>query len=234
MPRPRVEGICCIEGCGETIKAKSWCKYHYQKFYKTDPTYTPIDNSRDWNARSHPFYHLWFERRSFNLLCDEWLDFPAFVKGVEPKPEGNYFLVRLRDAPFSPNNFKWAEHLKRKEGESKSDWWARKRAARILANPSLESDRNIKRVFGLTREDYNEILKSQNHSCAICNKSETAVDGKTGTIKKLAVDHCHNSLKIRGLLCWRCNTVIGRAEDDVKLLQNMINYLNKHKGDENG
>lgn len=162
-------------------------------------------------------------------MCERWQVFDNFVNDISPKPEGNYFLVRLKEGLFGPDNFKWREHLKRKEGETQKDWWTRKRASRIEANPSMESDRNIKRVYGLTREQYNEKLKSQNFVCAICLKPETSLEGKTGTLKRLAVDHCHSSKKIRDLLCSRCNTTIGKIEENPEILDQMKAYLLKHK-----
>jgi len=93
----------------------------------------------------------------------------------------------------------------------------------------MESDRNIKRRFGLTREQFNDKLKSQNYVCAICEQPETSVDARTGTLKSLAVDHCHKHDGVRELLCWRCNGTLGKVDDDIELLQKMINYLNKHK-----
>jgi recombination endonuclease VII len=222
--------ICSIEGCNKLVDRKGWCNAHYLKFYKTHPDYKPRDIHFNGEKRSHPFYMLWFERKQGGYLCEEWLDFKTFVKDISPKPEGNFFLLRIDGKkPFGPDNFRWQEHLKRKEGESKKDWWARKRIARIAANPSMERDRNLKRVFGLTREQYGEKLKIQNFVCAICEEPETTADARTGTIRNLAVDHCHNSNKIRELLCWRCNGTLGKVEDNIELLQKMINYLNKHK-----
>ena len=78
----------------------------------------------------------------------------------------------------------------------------------------------LKRDYGLTKESYLEMLKSQNGVCAICCNPEKK--------RRLAVDHCHNTGKIRGLLCTRCNTSIGRFNDDVELLQKAIDYLKTH------
>jgi hypothetical protein len=218
-----VKGNCTIEGCEEKIKGHGLCSKHYQLWRTTGRTEKLQREKRD-----SEFYAIWWQRKSDGYLCEEWLDFTKFVKDISPKPEGNYFLVRIHNEPFGPTNFKWQEHLKRKDGESKKDWWARKRAARIAANPSMESNRNIKRRFGLTRDAYNEKLKNQNHVCAICKQPETAVDGRTGTIKSLAVDHCHKHKGLRDLLCGRCNTTLGKVNDDIGLLQNMIDYLKKH------
>lgn len=73
------------------------------------------------------------------------------------------------------------------------------------------------RDFKITLEDYNRQLEKQNHKCAIC--------GATDDQKELAVDHCHSTGKVRGLLCFRCNGSIGKFEDDISILQSAIEYL---------
>lgn len=219
---------CSVENCWRPVKGKGWCSKHYQQFYKSHETYRKISEA---NKRKHPLYIIWWQRKQDNLLCEEWLNFENFINDVGQKPDGNYFLVRLREGQFSHDNFEWKERLQRRPEESTKDWNARQRFARISANPSMESDRNLKRTYGLSRKEYNEILKSQNNGCAICGEKETSIEVKTGTTRSLAVDHCHNSQKIRGLLCWRCNGTLGKINDNVELLQSMINYLLKHNGD---
>lgn len=218
---------CSVEGCQRSVRSKGWCNKHYLKYYRKAEDYKQIVFGE--NLRNHPFYIIWWQRKNDNVLSDEWKnDLRRFINDISPKPEGNYFLVRIRNEPFGPNNFKWQEHLKRKEGETRKDWWARKRAARIAANPSMESDRNINRRYGISRAQYDELLKLQNDGCAICGQRETSFDPRAGTVKKLAVDHCHKTNKIRGLLCWRCNGTIGKLEDDIELLDKMRAYLVKH------
>lgn len=64
-----------------------------------------------------------------------------------------------------------------------------------------------------------------------CNQPEKSYDGKSGSIKKLAIDHCHKTGKIRSLLCWRCNGTIGKVEENITILNNMINYLKRFKNE---
>lgn len=222
FPKP----VCSVENCGKPIKTKGFCRNHYMMQYLYNGRTTKIHSG---DKRKNPLYHLWFERKANNYLCEAWLDFEVFVKDISPKPEGNYILIRLRNEPFGPDNFKWQEHLKKKPGETNKDWWARKRSARIEANPLMESNRNLKRKFNLTREQFIEKSNAQNNVCMICKEVETSIDGRTGSLKNLAVDHCHKTGKIRDLLCNRCNTTIGKAGDNPELLIEMANYIKQHK-----
>lgn len=68
------------------------------------------------------------------------------------------------------------------------------------------------------------MLEGQNHVCAICSRPETR--GKT---KYLSVDHCHTTGKVRGLLCAKCNTVLGYMNDNPDYLTKAMEYLKKHE-----
>lgn len=75
----------------------------------------------------------------------------------------------------------------------------------------------LKSAFGINLEEYEILSQSQNNVCAICKTNNTN--------KRLAVDHCHKTGKIRGLLCGKCNTGIGLMQDNIHILQSAINYL---------
>ena len=81
------------------------------------------------------------------------------------------------------------------------------------------------RTFGLTIEEYEALMLKQNNCCAICHQPEKQI--LNGKLKRLAIDHCHTTRKVRGLLCQRCNTGIGRFDDNVALLKQAIQYLEK-------
>ena len=82
----------------------------------------------------------------------------------------------------------------------------------------------LKSAYGLSLEDYDKLLESQDYSCKICKTNEKGVYKGT-----LFVDHCHSTGKIRGLLCHHCNTALGKFKDSETILQNAIEYLKESK-----
>ncbi len=79
--------------------------------------------------------------------------------------------------------------------------------------------------FGLTPEEYDELLAAQNGLCAICGRPERAAKKSTGKPYFLSVDHDHETGRVRGLLCRTCNSAIGMLEDDQELFRAAIAYL---------
>ena len=90
---------------------------------------------------------------------------------------------------------------------------------------------SLERNYGITDEEYNKMFEEQHGLCAVCGKPETRFEHKSGKVQRLSVDHNHVTSKIRGLLCDRCNKVIGMLEIDTvggKLLLSIIQYLEKN------
>ena len=97
---------------------------------------------------------------------------------------------------------RWAERNPKKQRQ-----WAR--------------DGEYRRKYGITLEQYDEILKAQQGVCAICTKS-------CDTGMNLAVDHCHDTNKVRALLCKNCNTAIGLLKENVETMTKAIDYIKFH------
>lgn len=99
---------------------------------------------------------------------------------------------------------------------------------RILKkNPDYIREKNYKASFGITIDQYELMFNFQGGLCAICRKPETIMD--RGKIRRLAVDHCHATGKIRGLLCGKCNKAIGLVDENLLVLSAMSEYLLKHQ-----
>jgi len=77
-----------------------------------------------------------------------------------------------------------------------------------------------KRNTGCTPELYTQLLKAQNGVCKVCGGTN-----KSG--RALAADHCHNTGRIRWLLCSKCNTGLGNFNDDSKLLRKLADLLDE-------
>lgn len=76
------------------------------------------------------------------------------------------------------------------------------------------------RKRGMTRSEYLALLEKQGGVCAICKRS-----CKSG--RRLAIDHCHKTSKVRGLLCAPCNTALGLMQEDIQIFSVAARYLLK-------
>lgn len=90
---------------------------------------------------------------------------------------------------------------------------------------------NLKSSYGISVEEYDSLSASQNDLCMVCKKKETKK--MRGVVSRLSVDHCHQAekngeMKIRGLLCMKCNTGIAMFNDSPEMLREAANYLEKH------
>jgi hypothetical protein len=94
---------------------------------------------------------------------------------------------------------------------------------RFKANPDKYKEYALKYSYGITLEEYNQMFTAQKGCCKICNTHQTQLK------RKLFVDHCHTTGKVRGLLCQPCNTLLGQAKDDLTILQQAIKYLEETK-----
>lgn len=81
--------------------------------------------------------------------------------------------------------------------------------------------------YGITASDYFDMLKAQDNKCASCGDSETA--RKNDVLIPLAIDHCHSTGKVRGLLCLGCNTGLGNFKDSTERMLRGIQYLRASK-----
>lgn len=78
-----------------------------------------------------------------------------------------------------------------------------------------------KAKYGLTEEEYKKLFASQNNKCAICGC-------EFNENNKGFVDHSHINNEVRGLLCTKCNTLLGMANDNIEVLEKAIQYLKEN------
>ena len=95
-------------------------------------------------------------------------------------------------------------------------WWQKnkERAKRYRRKSTL------KRSYGLTIEQYEEMVQSQGGNCAVCLKPPNDI---------LYVDHDHATGRVRKLLCQSCNFALGLLEEDVERISRLIDYITAHR-----
>lgn len=103
----------------------------------------------------------------------------------------------------------------RERQKSKAKEWQTK-------NQEKRKEQRLKSTYGITLTQFNELLKNANSQCEICGYSDMS-DKKIFPL----VDHCHDSGKIRGILCANCNHGLGKFKDNIYLLKKTINYLER-------
>lgn len=197
----RNTGKCSVDGCENASFAKNLCQSHY-------------------NKAAHPLRNTWklIRSRYPDEIPANWDRFDGFLQEIGQRPSPRYQLRRLDSTkPYSSSNVTWIEPV---GVDRRREKWSPQRIA--------DYDRawNLKRKYGISQEEYDHILLEQNGVCAICGNKENHIH-KSGKLKDLAVDHCHNSKKVRGLLCLNCNQGLGRFQDSIENLQRAIDYLRK-------
>ena len=230
----RIKKVCTVEGCRNwATRQYGLCDKHWMRWQRhghTNPT-----RPKDWGIREkHPLYGVWTWRRrkKENTLCKVWYnDFWQFVSDVGQRPGKEFTLRRInQNTLYGPDNFEWVEKRVPKGKSETGKAYARRyqreyrkseHGQRALKNAAL------KKAFGITIDVYEAIFDYQGGVCAICGKAETAINNGSKEIQALAVDHCHKTGKIRGLLCSKCNTGLGNFNDSKILLQTAINYLSR-------
>ncbi len=211
---------CSIPGCSAAVKAKALCDKHYQRDWKHgSPTNT---RPNDWGARgAHPLYktYTWHRRGRPKSMCDEWAnDFWVFVDAVGVKPEGHTLRRKDKNLPLGPDNWEWRQSRPSADKALYAKMWRKnnKRASKSI---------DLKKAYGITIDQYEAMEATQGMVCAICGKPPG------GRYKNLAVDHCHSTGKVRGLLCDTCNRALGFFRDDPDVLRRAVIYLLRNRLD---
>jgi hypothetical protein len=140
----------------------------------------------------------------------------AYMTEYRKKPEAKIKQAKLAAAHYAANKPIYKKRLK--------DWRAANRERSRLQSTARERFRK----FGVSLEQYNDMFSAQNGVCAICAQPETSL-GRGGDTRTLAVDHDHVTNRVRGLLCYNCNTALGLVKDDANRLLTAAAYLMRYE-----
>lgn len=210
---------CAGPDCARPLDAHGYCKTHYGMVRKGQPLHAIGDPS----FRSQRARERWAARpeaekqralaamqagRRTAYYSDEWQQRQSDSQRASGVQKRRDRIAQLRSecatcgASFTPTT--WKQLFCTRE--------CRSLAARV-------------RRHGLTPQQYRELLASQDGQCALCG------GGRRGWARgaDLHIDHCHNTGRVRGLLCGDCNTALGRFGDDPVRLRRAAEYLERHR-----
>jgi len=135
---------------------------------------------------------------------DEW---KKKMKGKIPWNKGIIMPIEKRKENHRKNSLKWSNNNRKDRIEQ-----ARRSSLKIK--------------YGMTIDDYENMFSAQDGKCAICNEIGNEWVDSTGRKRPaLLVDHCHETNKVRGLLCHNCNIGIGNLRHSLEILENAKKYL---------
>lgn len=223
--------VCEVPSCGGDIHAGGLCLKHYARVRR----HGSVTGGRNGDGRvksSHPLWEGWKSllrnARKNGGYDPRWDDFWVFLSDVEAdRPVSGGRLYRVdRSKPFGLGNVTWKKPiLDAPQLQNKALYQRAWRAKR----PRLARGNNLKKHYGISLEEYDQMHAAQGGVCAICGNPEVNRHGQSGEIMMLAVDHAHDKTqRIRALLCTGCNTGLGCFADDIPRLRAAIAYLESH------
>lgn len=189
-------GVCSVPNCGRPHKARGYCQTHYMQRQRG----APIAEIIKVRAREKP---------------------PECTEDGCSEPVKSKGLCKL--------------HYQRLLRHGHTRYRDRKKPPKFCSEPACE---NVMYALGMCHAHYSRtrkaeerganleaLMKKQNGLCAICQKPEKSTDGLSGKRRSLAIDHCHETGRARGLLCSSCNRGLGLFQDNSELLARARLYL---------
>jgi len=153
------------------------------------------------------------ENSKICTICKKRLSYEAFHKN-KSKKDGLQTRCRNCYRDWYNQRYQSNPEFREKRKQHFSKFYEEKYPSRR----EQHSNARLLYKYGLTVEDFEKLSIAQDHLCAICRQPPR---GK----KRLSVDHCHETMAIRGLLCDPCNTGLGMFREDPMLLHSAIAYL---------
>ena len=204
---------CGIEGCQAKYWGRGYCQkhaYRMEKFGEPNPAEIKVATPKG----------LYLSDGITKTCSTCHIEKPvAEFSKQSIRPDGLNITCKL--CLSYRNNERYKDPVKRQRILDNTARWRER-------NPDADADKHLRRKYGITLAEYDELFEAQGGVCALCKKGETTKRMKKGEGReRLAVDHCHDTGRVRGLLCFKCNTAIGALGDTEEAAQNVVDYLKK-------
>ncbi|MBM3672935.1 MAG: hypothetical protein FJW86_12260 [Actinobacteria bacterium] len=151
--------------------------------------------------------------------CGETKPFAGFYRARAcadgHRPECKACFAKAQKARYLKNPQKQIERVRAWREKNPEKFHAYQRQYRAKNKPAMREG-HLRRTFGLTQADYDEMLRAQSGGCAICGDKPKAGES-------FHVDHCEAG--VRGILCVRCNNALGQLREDEGIAGRAVDYL---------
>lgn len=195
---------CTVEGCDRPHKARGYCQTHYMQFQRGVPITAAIRHK----AAARPD------------KCSE----EGCGGAVKSNGLCGMHLQRVARHGSTAHRPRW----KNSRGGCTYPGCERVRYSNDLCDKHYQKDRKW-RAMGLSALEFYEQAKAQNFTCLICEQPEGTKSSVSNDPRELAVDHCHETNVIRGILCGNCNRALGLFGDDPEVVAKAATYLRRFK-----
>lgn len=156
-----------------------------------------------------------FAYRPYRQAYKDYKGILGIVVGISKQRENNNgLLYEVKCADCGEIHLRNAKHLKQGMKYQKCIQYKPANYTGIEKYDAL-----IRKKYGITKNQYDNLLQKQGGGCAICGRVEEP-DGR-----RLSIDHDHNTGEVRGILCNNCNNGIGSFGDDIEGMHKAISYL---------
>jgi hypothetical protein len=212
--RPKV---CTVEGCGRKHNGRGFCDTHRRRFLQYG---TPTPEGIKFPAGQGEFLS-----DGITKTCSTcYIEKPVVEFSRQSiRPDGLNITCKI--CLKARHDVRYKDPVKRQRMRDSGARWRER-------NPDADADKRLRRVYGITLAEYNELFEAQGGVCALCKKGESTKRMKKGEGReRLAVDHCHDTGRVRGLLCFKCNTAIGSLGDTEEDAQRVVDYLSSSQRD---
>lgn len=147
--------------------------------------------------------YITFDDEDFGVKVCVKCERPKVLSGFYKRKDTGKYRNECKDCINKYNLELYHKNPKQKDNHRKAAW-----------------KHQIKKNYGVTPEEYYEMLEKQEGKCKICSTHIDDIDKHV-----LYIDHCHTTGKVRGLLCQQCNSGLGMFRDRVDLLKKAERYL---------
>lgn len=187
-----------------------------------------VYGSRKEAADAHEFsYQKFINRLKKGLTPEQALELEPFPAGFVPG-KGQFAVHRKKEREHKEQHSGKRTCSVCKEVKCLQLFHKSKKGENTFRCSLCTSKAFLRYRYGITVKDFQALILQQNNKCAICKNKLDIQDNGVQRSKNVAVDHCHTSGKVRGILCKNCNVGLGFFKDSVENLNAAILYLKQH------